>query len=110
MPDRRADAICGDTIRMDTTEGKAALILIVDDDPIVRALMAAELEGDGFAVIEAGDGEEACRLCAMHRPELLVADVVMPGMDGFELCRELRRRPSSAYLPILMATGLDDLP
>ena len=85
-------------------------ILIVDDDPIVRSLMRATLEVDGYEVIEAENGEEGCRLYEMTRPCLIVADVVMPGMDGFELCRELRRRPQSAYVPILMATGLDDVP
>ena len=87
-----------------------APILIVDDDAIVSSLMRAALESEGFAVIQAGDGEHGFRLCEQARPQLLIADVVMPRMDGFELCRELRRRPSSAHLPILMATGLDDLP
>jgi len=86
------------------------LVLIVDDDLIVRALMRAALEKDGFAVIEAGDGREACDLCADHCPELLIVDVVMPEMDGYELCRVLRQRPETAYVPILVATGLDDVP
>jgi signal transduction histidine kinase len=87
-----------------------APVLIVDDDPIVRSLMRATLEVDGYDIIEAEDGEEACRLYEARRPELLIADVVMPRMDGFSLCRELRGRPQSAYVPILMATGLDDVP
>ncbi len=86
-----------------------ATILIVDDDPVVRALMRASLEGDGFRVIEAGDGLEACRECAARTPDMLVVDVVMPNMDGFELCREIRRNPEWAFLPILMATSLDDV-
>jgi signal transduction histidine kinase len=85
-------------------------ILIVDDDPIVRSLMRATLEVEGYEIIEAEDGEEACRLYRERQPELLIADVVMPRMDGFTLCRELRRRPEAAYVPILMATGLDDVP
>jgi signal transduction histidine kinase len=78
-------------------------------DPVVRALMRASLEGDGFGVIEATDGVDACRQCATSRPDLLVVDVVMPQMDGFELCRKIRRNPDWAFLPILMATGLDDV-
>lgn len=85
-------------------------ILIVDDDQIVRSLMRATLEVDGYNVIEAGDGEEACHLYEVHRPKLLIVDVVMPKMDGFDLCRHLRHQPQSAYVPILMATGLDDIP
>jgi signal transduction histidine kinase len=88
----------------------SAQILIVDDDPIVRSLMSATLQVDGHEVSEAEDGDEACELCEKRRPDLLVADVVMPRMDGFALCSELRGRPQSAHLPILMATGLDDIP
>jgi signal transduction histidine kinase len=87
----------------------SADILVVDDDPVVRALMRTSLEGDGFAVREAEDGEEALTLCAQHRPDLMVVDVVMPRLDGYALCREIRVRPDLAYVPILMATGLDDV-
>lgn len=85
-------------------------ILVVDDDPVVCSLMRATLERDGFTVIEAGDGIEGCRLYNEHRPDLLLVDVVMPRMDGYELCRELRSRAQSAYVPIVVSTSLDDLP
>jgi len=84
-------------------------ILIVDDDPVTRSLVRATLEAADFAVIEAADGEEALRLCDTHRPRLLIVDVMMPGMDGFELCRVLRQRPDWAYVPILMTTGIEDI-
>ncbi len=87
-----------------------ATILVVDDDPIVRSLMRATLAHDGFAVIEAEDGVEGCRLYQEHRPDLLLVDVIMPRMDGYQLCRELRGDPQSAYVPIVVATSLDDLP
>jgi diguanylate cyclase (GGDEF)-like protein len=86
----------------------APTILIVDDDPVVRSLMQDTLEDEGFSVIEAEDGVEACRHCEMTVPSLLIVDAVMPNMDGFELCRELRRRNTTRHVPILMATGLDD--
>jgi signal transduction histidine kinase len=85
-------------------------IMVVDDDPIIRSLMRATLEVDGYDIIEAEDGEEAARLYEGRRPDLLIVDVVMPRKDGFALCCELRSRPSSAFVPILMATGLDDIP
>jgi signal transduction histidine kinase len=88
----------------------AARILIVDDDPIVTALTRATLENDGFSVIEAEDGAQGCELYEQHRPDLLLVDVVMPGMDGYDLCRELRRRPHAAYVPIVIVTSLDDVP
>jgi signal transduction histidine kinase len=90
-------------------EARKASILIVDDDDIVRAIMRAELEADGFDVIEAVDGVEACNHCWAELPDLVIADVVMPRMDGYTLCRELRANPASQYIPILQATGLDDV-
>jgi len=83
--------------------------VIVDDDAIVRSLMRATLESGGFEVAEAASGEDAYRVCAHYIPSLLIVDVVMPDIDGFEICRELRRRPATAFVPILMATGLDDV-
>jgi signal transduction histidine kinase len=76
---------------------------------IVCALMRATLEQGGFSVIEAASSEHALQICADTVPRLIIADVIMPGVDGFELCRELRRRPETAFVPILMATGLDDV-
>jgi signal transduction histidine kinase len=90
-------------------EAKKASILIVDDDDIVRAIMRAELEAEGFDIIEAADGVEACNHCWSQLPDLVIADVIMPRMDGFTLCRELRANPVSQYIPILQATGLDDI-
>jgi diguanylate cyclase (GGDEF)-like protein len=86
---------------------QAAKILIVDDDPVVRSLMQDALEDDGFTVVEAADGVEACRRCAEEVPLLVIVDAVMPNMDGFELCQTLRRGTSTNHLPILMATGLE---
>jgi signal transduction histidine kinase len=85
------------------------LILIVDDDPVGRTLMRDTLEDEGFLVVEAENGIEGCRCCDACVPSLVVVDAMMPLMDGFELCLELRRRPATANVPILMATGLDDL-
>jgi diguanylate cyclase (GGDEF)-like protein len=92
----------------DAAAAATSTILIVDDDPVVRSLMLDALEDEGFSVIEAADGLEACRHCEEAVPALLVVDAVMPNMDGFALCRELRRRAATRHVPILMATGLDD--
>ena len=86
----------------------SASILIVDDDDIVRTIMRAELEAEGYAVTEAKDGLEGCEACWSSPPDLVISDVVMPKMDGFELCRQLRRHPSSVTIPILQMTSLDD--
>jgi signal transduction histidine kinase len=85
-------------------------VLVVDDDPVVRALMRATLENGGFSVLEAADGIEGCELYEKHRPDLMLVDVVMPRMDGYALCQELRSRQESAYVPIVVATSLDVVP
>lgn len=84
-------------------------ILIVDDDEITRTIMRAELESEGFSVTEAQDGIEACEICWGQLPDLVIADIMMPRMNGFELCRQLRSNPISSTVPILQATGLDDV-
>src|SRR5713101_7700778 len=94
----------------ETNLSRTASILIVDDDPVVRSLMRATLENDNFEVIEAVDGVEGCQVYEEDHPDLLLVDVMMPRMDGFELCRELRGRLASAYVPIVVATSLDDVP
>jgi CheY-like chemotaxis protein len=83
-------------------------ILIVDDDPVIRALTRESLEDEGYELAEAEDGFAAYEACQHAVPQMIIADVLMPGMDGFELCRRLRQRPETATIPILMATGLDD--
>jgi signal transduction histidine kinase len=87
-----------------------ATILVVDDDAVVREVMGATLEDAGFDVLFAADGEAALQLCARTLPDLIIADVLMPGMNGFELCNILRQRPETAYIPIIVVTGLDDAP
>ena len=94
----------------DTSLSPAARILVVEDDPVVRSLTRATLENDNFEVVEAADGVEGCQIYEEWRPDLLLVDVVMPRMDGYQLCRELRSRPGSAYVPIVVATSLDDVP
>lgn len=90
-------------------EAHGTRILIVDDDDFTREMMRAELEAVGFTVFEAADGVAACEQCLATPPALIIADVVMPRMDGFMLSRELRHNPKSQFVPILLATGLDDV-
>ena len=67
-----------------------------DDDPIVRSLMRDALEDEGFSVVEAEDGVEACRVCEERLPVLLVVDVVMPQMDGVQTLRAIRELDAAA--------------
>jgi CheY-like chemotaxis protein len=94
----------------DRTEGSPApSILVVDDDQGQRLLMRKVLEHKGFEVIEAADGVEACRLNGEHRPDLLLVDLMMPQMDGYQLCRELRGQARFANVPIVVTTSRDDI-
>lgn len=94
---------------LETELSEKASILVVDDDPIVRTLMQETLEADGYSVIEAADGMEGYVLYHEHRPDLMLLDLVMPRMDGYQLCRILRARAESASAPIVVTTGHDDL-
>jgi len=82
--------------------------LIVDDDLAMRLLIRQTLERVGFACHEADNGIAALERFDQIAPDIVLLDVVMPGMNGYALCSELRRRPTGAFVPILMLTGLDD--
>jgi diguanylate cyclase (GGDEF)-like protein/PAS domain S-box-containing protein len=85
-----------------------AVILIVDDDPVVRLLTAQTLAAEGYRVVEADDGVAAQARFAAAAPELILLDVLMPGLDGFGFCRWLREQPTARRVPVLMMTALDD--
>jgi predicted signal transduction protein with EAL and GGDEF domain/DNA-binding response OmpR family regulator len=83
-------------------------VLLVDDDEVNLLLTSMALRERGFAVTEASSGEAALRLLAEWLPDVVVLDALMPDMDGFQTCRELRGLPGVETLPVLMLTGLDD--
>jgi putative two-component system response regulator len=82
-----------------------ATLLVVEDDPSNRALLSELLTSEGYRAILAADGESGQRAVATHRPDLVLLDVGLPGLDGFELTRRLRLDPALATLPILLLTG-----
>ncbi|HNB89399.1 MAG TPA: response regulator, partial [Plasticicumulans sp.] len=84
------------------------LLLLVDDDALARLALEAMLAGDGYRLETAADGSEALVLAARLLPDLILLDVMMPGMDGYEVCRRLRADPALAEVPVLMLTALDD--
>ncbi len=84
-------------------------ILVVDDEPITRTLIKAHLEKAGYGVIEATDGETGLAQYDQHTPTLVLLDVMMPVMNGYDTCVELRKRISDQSLPILMLTGLNEM-
>jgi len=84
------------------------LILVVDDDTAIRELVREALEHFQFAVMEARNGAEGVKAFERYKPELVVMDVRMPEMDGFEACAAMRKIPGGTVTPILILTGLDD--
>lgn len=81
-------------------------ILVVDDEQSISTLLQYNLEQAGFSVSSAFDGEEGLQSCIKEEPDLLVLDLMLPKMDGIEVCKELRQR--KIMVPILMLTAKDD--
>jgi diguanylate cyclase (GGDEF)-like protein/PAS domain S-box-containing protein len=88
---------------------KRPLVVVADDDPTMRLLVAETLEPDGVEVVEVEDGRAALWILSGRTPDLVLLDVQMPGLDGFQVCEEIRRLPNGADLPVVMMTGRDDV-
>jgi two-component system response regulator MprA len=84
-------------------------ILVVDDDRILCKILGAALSQQGFQVSSAHDGEEGLEAVEAFNPDLIVLDIMMPKMDGYEFCRRLRSDPSAPDIPILVLTALGDI-
>ena len=80
-------------------------ILIVEDEADIRELLRFNLEREGFSVLEAADGNECLKLARQHMPDLMLLDVMLPGFDGFEVCRRLGAQSETANIPVLMLTA-----
>jgi putative two-component system response regulator len=87
---------------------KPPTVLMVDDEPTSRAALEALLYREGYQLAVASSGTEALSLAAALLPDLILLDVMMPDMDGYEVCRQLRAHPVLADVPIIIVTALDD--
>lgn len=83
-------------------------VLIVDDEEANRMLLCDPLEARGYDICEASTGLEALQSIAKRLPDTILLDVMMPGIDGFQVCRQLKADPRTAHVPILMITALSD--
>lgn len=81
-------------------------ILIVDDEAPLRMNLRALLEDLGFSILEASSGPEALKVCALERPDLMLLDIRMPGMDGFEICSRLKADPALCTIPVMFLSGM----
>lgn len=90
---------------MSSIATQLATILVVEDTPSEMELMSLYLREGGYTVITSVDAKAAIDLALLHQPNLIISDVVMPGMSGFELCRSLRKNPITANIPVVFCTS-----
>jgi DNA-binding response OmpR family regulator len=80
-------------------------ILAVDDEPHILKLVSFSLKARGFEVIEATDGLSAIEVAEREQPDLVLMDVMMPALDGYEACRRIKANPKTAHIPVVMLTA-----
>jgi len=83
----------------------AVKVLVVDDEKDIVELVRYHLEREGFQCLQAADGSTGLRLVREHHPDLLILDLMLPGLDGLEVCRQLRRDAATMRLPVIMLTA-----
>ena len=86
-----------------------ATILIVDDEERNRKLLEVFMQAEGYRTISVGDGREAMALASRELPDLILLDVMMPGMDGFDVARALKGEPALRRIPLIVVSSLDDI-
>src|SRR6187549_2555289 len=86
----------------------SARILVVDDVPANVKLLEARLSAEYFDVLTASNGTEALEICQRAECDIVLLDVMMPDMDGFEVCRRLKSNPATHFIPVVMITALDN--
>jgi signal transduction histidine kinase/CheY-like chemotaxis protein len=90
------------------TAERVTSVLVVDDDPAARDLVSRFLEGEGFAVVTAADGEQGLRLARERRPDVIALDIIMPGMDGWAVLSQLKADPALTEIPVILISVTDD--
>lgn len=85
------------------------LVLHIDDDPILRKVVSAQLSGNGFTALQAPDGTSGLHLAENAKPAVILLDVMLPDIDGYEVARQIRSTPGLQHVAIVMLTGTSDL-
>lgn len=80
-------------------------ILIVEDEEDIRELLVFNLQREGYTTLQAADGMQGLELARLKQPQMILLDLMLPGMDGFTVCKELERDPKTAPIPIIMLTA-----
>lgn len=87
-------------------EPRRKIVLVVDDEPEIVTGLAAILQADGYAVLTASDGEEALAKAKAERPDVIIADLMLPKLDGWRVCQQLKLDPQYRHIPFIMLSGL----
>ncbi|HEY9761533.1 MAG TPA: diguanylate cyclase [Trichocoleus sp.] len=93
---------------LDSCQSQAPLLLVADDEFLLRQLIRRAMEVDGYQVVEASSGTQCLELCQQNLPDLILLDALMPGMNGFDCCSQLKRAFGERCPPVFMITKLDD--
>jgi CheY-like chemotaxis protein len=91
-----------------SARGHRARVLIVDDERANRQLLEIMLEPEGYELVLATNGEEALAIVERHPPDLVVLDVMMPGMNGYVVTSRIKANPATRHIPVLVLSSLDD--
>lgn len=83
----------------------ATRVLVVDDNPVILDLLVLNFELEGFTVLQARDGLEALAMARQESPDIVISDVMMPGMDGLALAEELRSNPATSMIPLMLVSA-----
>src|SRR5579872_3557837 len=105
IPTVRLRSVDDDLIRLAAPQARRPRVMVVDDDPAIRKLCALSLERSGLTVLESADGALALERARFERPDLIVTDVMMPGLDGFELADALRHSSRTKEIPLIFLSG-----
>src|SRR5512135_389251 len=89
-------------------EPKQSRILLIDDDPLMRHIVKSALAGDNYIVAEADTGTKGLAMALADRPDLILLDLMMPDMEGYEVCHRLRANLTTLSVPIVMLTALGE--
>ena len=91
--------------------GAKKKILFIEDEPDQIMMISLRLKKNGFDLVFSLDGEEGLKKAVAEKPDLILLDILMPGIDGFEVCRRLRKNPATKHIPVIATTavGVDDV-
>ena len=84
-------------------------ILVVDDEPDIVKLLKSSLEAEGYEVLTAADGEEGFRMAQTEKPDLIILDLLLPKLNGYEVCTKLKQNSNTSQIPVIFVTSLDEM-